>query len=71
MLSRSGKFNGKTALQVLLQRRPDIAEIDLSGDNTDITLPYIDLVLEIIEQPVERFAPFRILFQLFPPSAVL
>src|ERR1700746_3669772 len=27
--------------------------------------------MEIIEQPVERFAPFRILFQLLPPSVVL
>src|SRR6266403_1709533 len=27
--------------------------------------------IEIIEQPVERFAPFRILFQDLPPSAVL
>src|ERR1035438_2918740 len=28
-------------------------------------------LMEIIEQPVERFAPFRILFQVFPPSVVL
>ena len=27
--------------------------------------------MEIIEHPVERFAPFRILFQLLPPSVVL
>src|SRR5713226_8831892 len=27
--------------------------------------------MEIIEQPVERFAPFRILLQVFPPSVVL
>src|ERR1700687_513864 len=27
--------------------------------------------MEIIEQPVERFAPFRILFQGFAPSVVL
>src|SRR6266481_5531703 len=27
--------------------------------------------MEIIEQPVERFAPLRILLQLLPPSAVL
>lgn len=42
---------GLTALQVLLGRRPDLAEIDLTGDNTEITLPYIDLVLEILEAP--------------------
>ncbi len=28
-------------------------------------------LMEIIEQPVERFAPFRILLQLLPPSVVL
>ncbi len=28
-------------------------------------------LMEIIEQPVERFAPLRILFQLLPPSVVL
>src|SRR5713226_3696864 len=27
--------------------------------------------MEIIEQPVERFVPFRILLQLLPPSVVL
>src|SRR5258708_7701303 len=28
-------------------------------------------LIEIIEQPVEAFVPFRILFQLLPPSVVL
>src|SRR5580693_9939762 len=28
-------------------------------------------LIDIIEQPVERFAPFRIFVQLFPPSVVL
>ncbi len=51
MLNRGQTVNNKTALQVLLDRRPDLAEIDLSGDNTDIRLPYIDLVLEILEAP--------------------
>src|ERR1700681_2819811 len=27
--------------------------------------------MEIIEQPVERFGPFKILFQVLPPSVVL
>lgn len=62
MLGR-GRANaaGLTALQVLLDRRPDLAEIDLTGDNTEITLPYIDLVLEILEAPeilvLPRFPP--------------
>src|SRR5271165_1903498 len=28
-------------------------------------------LMEIMEQPVERLAPFKILFQVFPPSVVL
>ncbi|MEX8518445.1 MAG: neuraminidase-like domain-containing protein [Leptothrix sp. (in: b-proteobacteria)] len=51
MLAKAPATNGKTPLQVLLERRPDLAEIDLTGDNTEITLQYIDLVLEILEQP--------------------
>lgn len=62
MLSRTTKLNGRTALQVLLQRRPDIAEVDLTGDNAEIRLPYIDLVLEVLEQPDwEASIGFRVL----------
>lgn len=62
MLGRTPPFKGKTALQVLLARRPDLAEVDLTADNTDITLQYIDLVLEIIEQPDwEAGVGFRVL----------
>src|SRR5262249_25846334 len=38
-----------TAFDQLLQRRPDIQLIDLSCDNTNIPLPYVDLVNEILE----------------------
>src|SRR5262249_47309352 len=51
MLGSAPQSGGKTPLQVLLARRSDLAEVDLTGDNTDITLQYIDLVLEILEQP--------------------
>lgn len=51
MLARGPRVNGKTALDVLLDRRPDLADIDLTGDNANIALPYIDLVLEILESP--------------------
>lgn len=36
-------------LEVLLQRRPDIQHIQLSCENTNTVLPYIDLVNEILE----------------------
>jgi hypothetical protein len=51
MLGSAPQSNGKAPLQVLLRRRPDLAEVDLTADNTDIRLQYIDLVLEILEQP--------------------
>jgi hypothetical protein len=62
MLARGPQVGGRTALQVLLDRRPDIAELDLSGDNADLTLPYIDLVLEALETPDwEAGSGFRVL----------
>jgi hypothetical protein len=38
-----------TALENLLRRRPDITEIELSCDNTNVVLPYIDLANEVME----------------------
>lgn len=62
MLGSAPRSGGKTPLQVLLERRPDLAEVDLTADNTDITLQYIDLVLEILEQPDwEAGLGFRVL----------
>lgn len=52
MLARGPQnIRNQTPLNVLLARRPDLAEIDLTSENIDITLPYIDLVLEILEAP--------------------
>jgi hypothetical protein len=36
----------------LLQRRPDIGDIDLNCDNTNTELPYIDIVNEILEETI-------------------
>lgn len=38
------------ALQVLRQRRPDLTGLELSCANTNTVLPYIDLVLELLEE---------------------
>lgn len=48
------KFNekGKSALKVLLERRPDIAWLELSSPNTHTMLPYVDLVNEVLEAAV-------------------
>lgn len=43
---------GKNVRQVLLERRPDLGEIELSCENTNTPLPYIDLVNEILEDVV-------------------
>lgn len=47
-------------LDVLLARRPDLQHIGLSCENTNTALPYVDLVLEILEHWVvnESLATF-------------
>ncbi len=50
----SGYQNPQTAL---LSRRPDIATLPLTCDNTNIALPYIDLVNETLEYFVGNAAP--------------
>jgi hypothetical protein len=42
----------KLPLQVLLGRRPDLAEIALTCENTQTPLPYVDLVNEVLEEAV-------------------
>lgn len=41
-----------SALDVLLARRPDIAKIPLSCENTNVLIPYVDLVNETLENAV-------------------
>jgi len=43
---------GGTVLGALLQRRPDLADLEFSCENIDTKIPYIDLVLEILENAV-------------------
>ncbi len=52
-LSRSAKnARGRTPLQVLLARRPDLEHILLTCENSDTPLPAIDLVNEALETMV-------------------
>ncbi|HZF41540.1 MAG TPA: Tc toxin subunit A, partial [Blastocatellia bacterium] len=46
--------NQQNALDALFERRSDIGEIQLSCQNTNTLLPYIDLVKEILENAVVR-----------------
>jgi hypothetical protein len=48
-LHRMPKYNGQTPLQVLLSRRPDLGNLQLTCANADTALPYVDLVNEILE----------------------
>lgn len=43
---------GKNAKDVLFARRPDLGDIDLTCDNTNVPLPYVDVVCELLEQAV-------------------
>ena len=45
-------IGGGTALDVLFNRRDDIGDIDLTCENTETLMPYVDLVHEILEQVV-------------------
>jgi peptidoglycan hydrolase-like protein with peptidoglycan-binding domain len=42
----------ETVLEVLLRRRPDLQQIELTRENTETPLPYIDLVCEVLEAAV-------------------
>jgi Tc toxin complex TcA C-terminal TcB-binding domain/Neuraminidase-like domain/Putative peptidoglycan binding domain len=46
-----------TAWDALFLRRPEIQYVGLSCDNTNIVIPYIDLVNEILERAVAAIAP--------------
>ncbi|OQW61976.1 MAG: hypothetical protein BVN28_05975 [Nitrospira sp. ST-bin4] len=41
-------------LDVLLRRRPDLANLEFTCDNTNTRLPYVDLVNEVLENAVAR-----------------
>ncbi|MCB2190550.1 MAG: peptidoglycan-binding protein [Deltaproteobacteria bacterium] len=49
-----------TAKDVLFERRPDLGNIELTCENTDTVLPYIDLVNEVLENRIAPFQPFSI-----------
>jgi Neuraminidase-like domain/Salmonella virulence plasmid 28.1kDa A protein/Putative peptidoglycan binding domain len=48
-LDRNGQGADKNPLNILLGRRPDIAHLPLTCENTNTPLPYIDLVNETLE----------------------
>ncbi|SCG63995.1 neuraminidase-like domain-containing protein [Micromonospora humi] len=49
--------SGQRPLDVLLTRRPDLAQIPLTCENTNTTIPYVDLVNEVLESLVGSLDP--------------
>ncbi|HEX8922100.1 MAG TPA: neuraminidase-like domain-containing protein, partial [Pyrinomonadaceae bacterium] len=50
---RSSPTSDGSVLDLLFARRPDLGEIELTCENTNTKVPYIDLVNEILENAVE------------------
>jgi len=48
----TGSASVKKAKDVLFERRSDIGDIDLSCENTNTPLPYIDVVCELLEEAI-------------------
>lgn len=46
------EVSGQTVRDVLFARRPDLGNLKLDCDNTNIALPYVDLVCELLEAAV-------------------
>jgi peptidoglycan hydrolase-like protein with peptidoglycan-binding domain len=49
----TGSGNPLTPYDVLMARRPDLAHLELTCDNTNVVLPYVDLVTEILEAYID------------------
>ncbi len=59
-LERASNSAGLNGRELLAQRRPEIERIEVSCANSDTVMPYIDLVLEVLEnavKPQPGFAP--------------
>lgn len=67
-------YAGKKVKDVLMERRPDLGEIELSCENTNTPLPYIDLVNELLEDVVSPPVPGTLYngieFDLTPPGPI-
>lgn len=49
---RASKTAGQSAKDILFQRRPDLGQVELTCENTNTPLPYVDLVNELLEDCV-------------------
>jgi hypothetical protein len=51
-ITEGGTVRDKTSLDALFGRRPEIGHIELSCENTNTLVPYVDLVNEVLENAV-------------------
>lgn len=51
------EVDGRSVLDELFTRRPDLGNVKLNCDNTDVSVPYIDLVNEVLEALVSPADP--------------
>ncbi len=56
MLDTGGEATPENPLNVLLRRRPDLAQLELSCSNSNTVLPYVDLVNEVLESVAAHVA---------------
>jgi peptidoglycan hydrolase-like protein with peptidoglycan-binding domain len=49
---RQSMVAGMSAKDILFMRRPDLGEIELTCENTNTPLPYVDLVNEVLENAI-------------------
>ncbi len=60
---RPSTVAGKGAKEILFMRRADLGEIELTCENTNTPLPYVDLVNEVLEDavaPPPAFTPYNL-----------
>ncbi len=55
---KADEGSDRSVRDVLFDRRPDLGDLELSCENTNTVLPYIDLVNEILEYAVSPPSPF-------------
>ena len=58
-LAQRPKKDRRSPKDVLFQRRPDLGDIELSCENTNTVIPYVDLVNEVLEDAIAPLPTFR------------
>jgi len=70
MLDRPS-LGASNPVEALFARRPDLQHIQLTCDNTNTRIPYVDLVAEVLEAFVANGAPAAFNVPPAPPAAAL